>query len=121
MYVLFLSFLLVNFSHAITSIGTTSGCPEKAELVAHEGDSFVTIKLNGKKWKLISTEGKRFSRQAKEPVTFRTQDNDPTKGEPTLEFEMTSMVMSSLPRLVVSYSGVQNKCRVELHESRDKN
>jgi hypothetical protein len=122
MYVLalFLMIFFHPFTYAVSTFGMTSGCPQDGALLANEGDPFVIVKLNGKEWILYSESGKKFSLQAKEPVTFRSKNNDPMKGEPTLEFEMTSMVMNSLPRLVVSYSGVQNKCRVEHHESRDK-
>jgi hypothetical protein len=107
--------LLSNIINAATTTGTTAGCPERAELIANEGDKFVTIRMNGKDHRLNSTSGKPFGLQSKDPVTFRSDDKNHKLGEPSLEFEMTSVVMSSLPRLNVSYSGVQNKCRVDLH------
>ena len=114
---LFLFFLLTSFVHAAPTTGTTEGCPEKAELIAREGDRFVIVKLNGRVWKL--TSDKPFCLQGQEPVTF-TSTYDPMKGMPSLEFQMTSVVMSSLPRLIVSYSGRQDICRVKLYGPADK-
>lgn len=99
--------------YAAPSIGTTEGCPAKAEVIASEGDKFVVVKLNGAKWKLTST--KPFSFQAKEPVTFRSVMNDPMRGDPNFEFVNTSLTMSSLPRLTISYSGRQDKCQVRIY------
>lgn len=113
---LILFFLSLNISQASVT-GVTSSCPEKAQLMANEGDKFVTIRLNGKDEKLTSVSGEAFSLQAKNPVTFRSNNKNRKLGEASLEFEMTSVVMSSLPRLIVSYSGVQNKCMVNLNGS----
>lgn len=99
--------------YAAPYVGTTQGCPAKAEVIASEGDKFVVVKLDGARWKLTST--KPFSFQAKEPVTFRSVMSDPMKGIPDIEFNMTSMQMSSLPRLTISYSGRQDKCQVDIN------
>ncbi len=101
----FFILLSLNFSHASVT-GFTEECPLSAQLVANEGDKFVTVKIMGKDEKLTSVSGEPFSLQAKNPVTFRGED---------LEFEMTSVVMSSLPRLVFRNAGLQKKCRVNLH------
>lgn len=113
-----LSPMMYLLSLFLLTIPVYAACPEKVDVLANEGDKFVIVKLNGKEWKLTSTQA--FSYQAKTPVTFLTKGNDPMKGEPTLEFEMPSMVMSSLPRLTISYSGRQDKCRVNIYGPADK-
>lgn len=112
-------FLLINSAYAAVS-GASEGCPEKAQLIANEGDKFVVIRRNGKDTRLDSVSGKPFSLQGKEIVLFRTNDKNHKLGDVSLEFEMTSVVMSSLPRLTVSYSGVQNKCRVNIYGNEQK-
>ena len=102
--------LLINSAYAAVS-GITEGCPENAQLIANEGDKFVIIRRNGKDSRLESVSGEPFSLQGKAPVTFRSKD---------LEFEMTSVVMSSLPRLTVTSSGMQNKCRVNIYGNPQK-
>lgn len=116
---IFLSLLfLTQIVSAAPDLGVTQGCREKAELIAHEGDKFVTVRINGENYKL--TSDKIFSFQSKEPVTFRALTNDPMKGDPSLEFQMTSMVMSSLPKLIVRYSGRMETCGVYFNGTASK-
>lgn len=117
--ILLFLFLTLNVSQASVT-GATEGCSEQAQLIAHEGDKFVTIRWNGKDHKLSSITGAPFSLQGKNPVTFRSSDKNHKLGDATLEFEMTSIVMSSLPRLIVSFSGIQKKCMVKLNGPDDK-
>lgn len=112
-------FLLINSAYASVT-GASEGCPEKAQLIANEGEKFVIVRRAGKDNRLESVSGKPFSLQGKEPVIFRTNDKNHKLGDVSLEFEMTSVVMSSLPRLTVSYSGVQNKCRVNIYGNENK-
>ncbi len=116
---LILFFLILNISHASVT-GVTEGCSENAQLIANEGDKFVIIRMSGKDYKLTSLTGKPFSMQGKDPVIFRSNDKNHKLGDTSLEFEMTSMVMSSLPRLVVSLSGIQKKCMVYMNGANDK-
>ena len=105
MRILLSIFLLIN-SAAAAVTGTLEGCSETAQLIAHEGDKFVIVRRNGKDSRLESVSGKPFSLQARDQVTFRNAD---------LEFEMTSVVMSSLPRLTVKNAGLQSICRVNIY------
>ncbi len=116
---LLLFFLLHNFSQASVT-GVTEGCSERAQLIANEGDKFVIIRMNGKDQKLSSITGAPFSLQAKDPVIFKSSDKNHKLGDASLEFEMTSMVMNILPRLTVSFSGIQKKCMVSINGPDDK-
>lgn len=120
MKILIFIFLFSHASFSAMTSGNISGCTEKGSVIAKEGDSFVFVKLHGKEWKLTSHSKEKFSLQSKKTLTFRSLDNDPMKGEPTLEFEMPGMMENTAPHLVLSYSGVQHKCRVDLHESGSK-
>lgn len=111
--------LLLNSAYA-SVIGTIEGCPEKAQLIANEGEKFVIVRRNNKDSRLESVSGKPFSLQGKDPVIFRTKDKNRKLGDVSLEFEMTTMVMSSLPRFTVTYSGVQNKCWVNIYGNEKK-
>lgn len=116
---IFTIFFLINSASA-SVFGTVEGCPEKAQLIASEGEKFVIVRRNNKDSRLESVSGKPFSLQGKDPVIFRTNDKNRKLGDISLEFEMTTMVMSSLPRLTVTYSGVQNKCWVNLYGNEKK-
>lgn len=98
--------LIFNITQASVT-GVTEACPEKAQLIANEGEKFVTIRMNGKAEKLTSDSGAPFSLQAKDPVSFSNKN---------LRFEMTSVVMSSLPRLVLYSAGMKKQCMVKLNE-----
>lgn len=110
MRILLSIFLLINSAYAAVT-GTLEGCSENAQLIANEGDRFVIIRRNGTDSRLESVSGKPFSLQGKEPVIFRNSD---------LEFEMTSVVMGSLPRLKVKSAGWQNTCRVNIYGNESK-
>ena len=111
---LLLIFLLINSAYAAVT-GSSEGCPEQAQIIANEGDKFVIVRRNGKDTRLESVSGKSFSLQGKDIVIFRSNEKNHKQGDVSLEFEMTSVVMNSLPRLTVTYSGVQNKCRVNIY------
>ncbi len=104
----YLILLILSFNITQASVtGVTEACPVKAQLIANEGEKFVTVRMNGKDEKLTSVSGAPFSLQAKDPVTFRNKK---------LKFEMTSVVMSSLPRLVLYSAGMKKQCMVKLNE-----
>lgn len=111
--------LFLNSAYASVT-GTTEDCSEKVQLIANEGEKFVIVRRNNKDFRLESVSGQPFSLQGKDPVIFRTKDKNRKLGDVSLEFRMTSVVMSSLPRLKVTYSGVQNECRVNMHGNEKK-
>ena len=94
--------LTLNLAHAVT--GLTEGCSEKAVVMANEGEKFVTVKIGNTSVRLESLSGQPFSMEGKETVTFVSPDRKTS-------FEMTSVVMNSLPRLKIH----NKKCAVNLH------
>lgn len=110
---LFIIFLTSLSQASVT--GTTHGCPENAQLIANEGEQFVTVRLGNKETKLLSVSGKPFSTSSPETVSFRSDDKNSRLGDVSLELEMPAMVSGNLPRLIVTHSGIQNKCKVEIY------
>lgn len=116
---LFTSLFLLPRAQAAV-LGTPMNCPEKIQVEANEGDTFVSVTREGKTHKLLSTSGAPFSLQSKKSVTFSSDDKNNKLGDASLEFEMPAMVSAQMPRLTVTLSGVQHKCAVEIHERKSK-
>jgi len=116
-FLLITSFLATSsFASEWKPIAQTVSCPQDVQILAKEGEKYVLASYNGTQHKLFSSDQTTYTPRALKSQEFAS---DITKekyllGEPTFVFEQQGEVEGNPPKLVISLSGVQHRCRMNI-------
>lgn len=109
-------FSLVTASHAADwkVIAESSGCNEKVEILAKEGEKYVRAVHNGKEKNLYSTDGSEFSFDSLKSSEFSsdTKKEKYLLGDATFTFTQPGKVEGNPPKVDVFLGGRKEHCRM---------
>lgn len=97
-------------------VAETVGCPEKVQVLAKEGESYVIASHDGHHRKLYADDGRKFSPQNMGTTEYNSDTNKEKYllGEPTFRYTHPSYVEGNPPKIDVSHSGRSERCRMNL-------
>ncbi len=94
---------------------TVSGCENKLEVLAKEGESFVYVIDGEKKVKLDSVDGSAFSEESGKMLSFTNKNSSSLLPDSKKYFfGQPSVVDGNPPRLEVLQDSQSTKCRMKL-------
>lgn len=89
---------------------TNSECPERVQILAKEGESYVRALMNGQEQKLLGEEA--FHKNAPRSLTFEASAEG-LHSENSITFTKPGMVESNLPKLDIVKNGLRHHCNIK--------
>lgn len=94
---------------------TVSGCQNKLEVLAKEGETFVYVIDGDKKVKLNSIDGSAFSQESGKMLSFTNKNNSSLLPDSKRYFfGQPSVVDGNPPRLEILQDSQSTKCKMKL-------
>lgn len=108
-------FILTSSSFAASEwkpIAETTDCPEKAQILAKDGEKFVKLVHGGQEEKLFPQDGSAFAADTPHKVMFESAKTEGLVAKKKYSFFRPAVMESTAPKLMINNKGKEQRCQM---------